>query len=649
LPEPMGTPDRLRLYFKALTQLPPRQTIQFARYKVGLAAGWYRRQTLNPPTLPAGLTPQQALPQPTLTQIASLLGSRGLQALQDRARSIQAGQLPVFNSFLNRESLAPPPPQRHWTELEGRSPELLAQDIKLIWEPARFVWALALGQAAALTGDSGYASSLWDYLDLFEGANPPYLGWNWISAQEAALRLVTVAASWQWIATTLPVPPERQVRVARWIATHAGRISPTLAYSRAQNNNHLLSEAAGLYTAGCFLPGHPAAKRWRDLGWSWFHRGMLSQIQADGSYTQHSTNYHRLVLQLALWVFALSLQQKQSFPVEVLERLAAAARWLLALTDPACGRVPGLGPNDGADLFPLSLTPFADFRPVLNAAGRAFLGENLFPAPANESLALWLLGEAPIPPRKDPPSPSGPPSPPSALLHLEHPDHHSWAYLRAVRFSSRPGHADQLHLDLWWQGHNLALDPGTYRYNDLPPWDNALVHTAVHNTLTINGEDQMAPAGRFLFLDWAQAEVEQVTWGEAGQPHRVFARHSGYRRFGITHRRALTAAPGGPWEVQDQLLADEPQPAGSPLAARLHWLLPDAPWRLADPGPGVQHAFQIEVAGAWITLQLSLNSPGGDGSSSEGDFQVYRAGEILVGSGPPAQPGAGPHPSTTRR
>ena len=34
---------------------------------------------------------------------------------------------------------------------------------------------------------------------------------------------------------------------------------------------------------------------------------------------------------------------------------------------------------------------------------------------------------------------------------------------------------DQLHLDLWWRGLNIAQDAGTYLYNADPPWDNPLV------------------------------------------------------------------------------------------------------------------------------------------------------------------------------
>ena len=81
----------------------------------------------------------------------------------------------------------------------------------------------------------------------------------------------------------------------------------------------------------------------------------------------------------------------------------------------------------------------------------------------------------------------------------------SWAYLRTAQFTSRPSHADQLHLDLWWRGLNIARDAGTYLYNAPAPWDNSLTTTLVHNTVTINGRDQMTRAGRFLYLDWVNA------------------------------------------------------------------------------------------------------------------------------------------------
>jgi hypothetical protein len=45
---------------------------------------------------------------------------------------------------------------------------------------------------------------------------------------------------------------------------------------------------------------------------------------------------------------------------------------------------------------------------------------------------------------------------------------------------------------------NLALDPGTYQYNAPPPWENALNVTRVHNTVMVDGQDQMIPSRRSM-------------------------------------------------------------------------------------------------------------------------------------------------------
>jgi hypothetical protein len=166
--------------------------------------------------------------------------------------------------------------------------------------------------------------------------------------------------------------PERSARLSQAIAEHAARIPPTLVYARAQNNNHLLSEAAGLYTAGLALPQHPAAIHWRSLGWRWFNRGLRSQIAPDGAYMQHSANYQRLVLQLALWMNCLASNAGMQWPPASQERLVAATRWLAGLCDATSGCLPNLGPNDGAYIQPLAAAPFSDYRPVLQAAWSGF-------------------------------------------------------------------------------------------------------------------------------------------------------------------------------------------------------------------------------------------------------------------------------------
>ncbi len=409
---------------------------------------------------------------------------------------------------------------------------------------------------------------------------------------------------------------------------HAGRIPATMLYGRAQNNNHLLSEAAGLYTAGLSLPDHPQARAWCETGWRWFHDGLQTQIDADGAYSQHSTGYHRLMLQLALWVHMLAQKEGRAFPEKSKARLAAAVGWLLRLVDADSGRAPNLGPQDGANILPLAACEHADYRPVVQSAAQTFLGWRPNAGGRWDEMGAWLrvgrvsAGGSAV----QLPARSGE----GGVLHM--PQRPSWAYLRAVHFHSRPGHADQLHLDLWWQGMNIAMDPGSYLYNAAPPWDNALARTAAHNTLSVEGCDQMTRAGRFLWLDRAQATGPVFEQAQDGSWERLTASHDGYRRLGVIHRRCVNGF-AGVWRVKDTLLpANALRSANGKVSCQLHWLLPDWEWQLERQENGAE--LRVHSLQGWIRLAIGWKSE--TLLEPPGLCFLYRAGECLDGGGPAA-------------
>lgn len=727
-------PPRLTLTLKALAQLGPQPVALNALYRFGLLTGHLRRQTLpgSPPEPPAGeLQPVLRLPDPSAQRAA--LGE-ALPTLLAEADEIAGGKVRLFGGEPVPLVLTPPAglqPLQHWTAYERRKSHWLAgADIKMIWEPARFGWAFILARAYHATREDGYAQAFWEHTERFLAANPTNLGPNWSSAQEVALRLVALVFAGQVLAAAPSSTPTRRASLASAVAAHARRIPPTLVYARSQQNNHLLVEAAGLFTAGLALPQHPSSAAWRRLGWAWFHRGLQAQIAPDGVYAQHSTNYHRLMLQAALWMQAVASQAGQPFPALSTGRLAAAKDWLFALTDLPGGHVPNLGANDGAYIFPMAVGDFADYRPVLQAAGVAFHdqprrmmgiqavntgdsqkgetasspspsplprgeGKSLLLSGPWDEAVLWFVPEIDLMNRDGRLS-----SIDSRLSPLDSQtgSHKSWASLRAVRFTSRPSHADQLHVELWWQGVNLAQDAGTYLYNAAPPWDNALAGTAFHNTVMVDGQDQMTRAGRFLWLDWAQAEVLERLLAPDGSLLRIVARHNGYRRLGVIHERTLErlpsevqqapgrasqpvegddrlseidhiaesasppATPSAPspespgaspashgeedhsaamrsqtpgfsgsapsneiWRVTDRLLPTSPAAASAPRephTARLHWLLPDAPWRLE----GNTLTLALPPGLAHLTIQAAGHEP---------RLRLIRAGESLAGGGPP--------------
>jgi hypothetical protein len=607
----MASLAKLLIPFKALAQLGLQAVSLNALYRFGLVTGHYRRLTARPPAEnPAALKP--LLPLPDREALLRTLGEDGRAALLAEADEIIAGSARLFSGEPVPLALVPPQPLAHWTAYESGKVRIEG-DVKFVWEPARFGWAYVLGRAYHVSKNETYAETFWRQASIFLDANPPYLGPHWMSGQEVAIRLMAFVWAAGAFAGSAHSTPERLARLAVSVAAHAARIPPTLVYARSQNNNHLLSEAAGLFTAGLALPGHPSGAAWRALGWKWLVRGFTSQIDGYGEYTQHSTNYHRLMLHLALWTDALLRAQERPWPRQVAQAVGRSVHWLLALLDPAAGRTPNLGANDGALIFPLSICPFDDYRPVAHAAARTFLRYDLPRGPWDEC-ALWFGLPLEAPKTLQLPRYLG-----DQIYGKE-----AWAYLRTAQFTSRPSHADQLHLDLWWRGLNVARDAGTYLYNADPPWDNALTTALVHNTVTVDGQDQMTRAGRFLYLDWVNVYRTSRIEADERILQRVTGRHYAYKPRGVRHTRIVSACADGSWQVQDEMLLLRLPWQTHPLDLRLHWLLPDWEWSAEQDGSGFM--LHLQSPHGPVRLLVTATEP-------FSQVTLARAGERVFGTG----------------
>ncbi len=592
--------NKVTKFFKAIKTLGFSKLWYYLVYQLGLRTGHYRRAT---PSRKADFGGQPAVKP---FQKFPKLSENQKKLVLAYADEIMGGSVRLFGGQPIPVDLSQGSSSKHWSALDTLLPN---QDIKFIWEPARFGWAVTLARAFAFNSDNRYAEDFWEKTNQFLFANPPNLGYQWQSAQEVAIRLMVLVFCDRVFSKAPSSKPENRQRIWEAIIEHAQRIPPTLIYARAQNNNHLLSEAAGLLTAGLYLPSHPQAAKWRMMGWQWLNWSLQHQIDENGTYIQHSVNYHRLMLQIALFSdHMIRMDPDLTWPQETLNRLNAATRWLWALTDPESGKVPNLGANDGAYLFPLTSQPFEDYRPVVDAAAKAFLGGDVYVQPDLSEMADWfslsgeMLDEGQKPLAADMSKVSGT---------------QGRAFMHSTHYADRPSHADQLHVDLWHKGVNIALDPGTYRYAAASPWENALASTQVHNTLTINHQDQMLRAGRFLWLDPAQAQIISHEIDASGNLIKVTAEHDGYRKLGARHQRTLIRTDGG-WTIKDLVL-----PCGKsvdePLDLRLTWLLPDWKWTFIAENllqlTGDPFSFQVKIEGG-------------------GQLNLFRAGERLHGSLP---------------
>lgn len=453
---------------------------------------------------------------------------------------------------------ARPPPTDWHGGYDSAAPALsldpfAAGDIRPVWERNRWAELPLLAQAARLDPGGGHLARAESLLSDWPHANPPFHGPNWLCGQEAALRALHFALALALLdGDRAPTPAARGL-----LALHARRIAATPTYAAAQDNNHAISEPAGLLACGLLLgdarmAGRAAARL--------SHR-VRRLVAPCGAFAQLSAGYHRLLLDvLTVTAWLCRRYDRPGLDPAAQALGGAAATWLHRLTDPATGATPRLGHEDGSAFADLSLARPADARPSLERAARLFAGRSA--GHADDPGCAWLD----LPPR--PPLPAPRAEWTSRGLRGWTGEGGARAFLRAGPLRFRPGHADLLHLDLWDGPLNLLRDGGTGAYN--PPPDRAWWHahftgTAAHNTVEFDGADQMPRVSRFLFARWP---------GTGWLPDGAWMRdHRGNR-----HERRVQRE-GRTWLVEDRV-------SGGFAGIALRWRLAPGEWRATADAVG---------------------------------------------------------------
>ena len=259
------------------------------------------------------------------------------------------------------------------------------------------------------------------------------------------------------------------------------------------------------------------------------------------------------------------------------------------------GTVPLYGASDGANILPLADADYGDFRPSVQAGHTVFAGRKaLTPGPWDE-LADWLAGA--VAAKNGLAATSAGNGQQNGGGRVHHGDGGSLVWRHGASrlffrcpslFRHRPGHADLLHVDLEWRGVPVVIDPGTYSYNASGPVGGDLKEAAVHNTVTFDGKEPMEKLGRFLYLPWPSG---RSGWIGA---NRFRAEHDGWWRIGCRHIRNVEAAGDDGFVITDELAA------AAESVARVHWLLPDLPYRLnRDESCLVLETSRGEIAIQW--------------------------------------------------
>ena len=548
--------------------------------------------------------------------VREIIGPQGEKSVLAEAEGILQGTLTLFGQlrfdcgfppswFRNPVTGQTVSPQQSWAQMRFASP--VYGDLKFILEPSRFLFVYPLVRAYALGGDDRIPQAFWSAIEDWASQSPPMGGPLWICGQECSLRILAWSFALHAFIDSPSTTDERVALLVSMIAAHAWRTAQTIGYARSQRSNHLISEAVGLWTAGTLYPELAEAQAWQNLGAHLLHDAVVDHITTDGASQQHSFNYQRMVLHLLLWT--LRLAEIYSIPLheDIRERAQSAYDFIRQWVDPVSGLAPNYGSDDGSLMFPLASASYRDFRPLVQL-GAAVLNRPALNCGLWDEAGLWF-GIKPMQTQ----APAVVASAQTGYFRLG--DQTSWALIRAGRYTRRPFQADQLHVDLWWRGMNLARDPGTYLYNGSAPWNNGFAGTAVHNTVTVDRQDQMRRVGRFLWVDWAQASARAYASNNHACADCFEGEHHGYRRFGVTHHRAVQWLGGSGWIIVDDI-SDEISATERDVC--LHWLAADLPFEVADS------PFQVVFKSDLARIRWNIVS------SVLGKATMVRAGKLIT-------------------
>jgi hypothetical protein len=449
-------------------------------------------------------------------------------------------------------------------------------DVKLLWEAARFPHAYHVARAAAFFPEVGLELSrgLLAQIEQFVERNPEGRGVHWNSGQEISVRCL----SWLFALDCLLLRHDVTRRAVDIIGTallkQTQHVQKHISFARmAVNNNHVIAEALLLLVSGSLLAGHAPVRYLREQGYAILVEETERQFYQDGGYTNLSHNYHRGVLQYLLWAWRIT----QATGIQPSERWRAAMErslvFLLAHMNTTDGRLPNYGANDGSCPSILSTCDHADFRPTLQAVSIACRSERVFePGPWDEE-AAWLFGPRSLDLPLRPPARRSISFADTGFHVLRSAsDESTFAAFRCGSVRARFSQIDMLHVDVFWKGQNIFVDGGSYLYNGAVEWHDHFMETGSHNTVMVDGRDQMVHHRQFKCLYWTRARLmkfaRQGEWQLATGEHYGFERHPG----GCVHRRSIVFHDSGLAVIRDTVLGMGTH------RIRLHWLAGPFPW-----------------------------------------------------------------------
>lgn len=442
-------------------------------------------------------------------------------------------------------------------------------DIKGPWELSRAQHLVTLGQAYWLSGDETYARCFAGTIEDFIRHNPVGFGVHWACTMDVGLRVVGWLAGLSFFQGSPHLGLRWWRRFLKSLVEHGNFIAANLEFGTWNGklivSNHGVSDLFGLYWLALNFPHLDAACVWRGIAETGLEREAVRQILPDGGDFESSVPYHRLVVEMLLSAYALSLQAGLPLSEGYRDRLRRSLDFVRLLRQPG-GRQPQIGDADDgrAHVFTGYGAAQSENMDHLLAAGARVLGlphlRAGLPKSAMIEALFWDVPGTEIAAEAGAEERAGEPGRVDLLSDFGVAVARMGPTYLALT-NGRVGtegvgnhkHNDQLAIE-WVVGDRpILVDGGSYTYTQDPDSRNRFRSTATHNTVMIGGEEQHGVNPAWLFRTEQMGEAGLTVVPPGPQGCGIVGHHTAYGRLAppVTHLRRAFIRPDGTVVLED--------------------------------------------------------------------------------------------------
>jgi hypothetical protein len=233
------------------------------------------------------------------------------------------------------------------------------KDTRFHWELYRSKYLLDIGLYYNLFKEEKYVLSIINHLKSWKKYSPltnkkiPY------NAMESSLKLMNLSLLYSLICDSRHFDDKVKLMLSEVILLHIDYTYQNyeITFYGLESNHGLTSTIALIYSSLIF-PDHKFSNKWRNFGFSTLKRGLRDQFDFDGVNFESSTNYHRFVFELLIFLLAAIYKENQSIDIKIVDKIKSIGNSLYKLTHKN-SMISRFGDNDGGK-FLIDLNNFCN-------------------------------------------------------------------------------------------------------------------------------------------------------------------------------------------------------------------------------------------------------------------------------------------------